>query len=239
MIGQHTFAFLQDLEKHNRDKAWFEGNRNRYEQELLLPMKSLAEAISFPMSLILPDTPVKPRLSRIYNDLRFHKDKPIYKRHMWLKIGVGQPSELWFAVGPQGWSLGCKIVGPKRNDLLDFRRNLLGNSDRWRQYIHALEMLRNGAVEIDDGFKNPLFDDIPDDIFELVQAKRVWVVQPRRSSFDAAPEAEALAGLSAMLPAYLFATTPPPKLRSRLAELNDLIIAPFEFIEPIWDAVRA
>lgn len=239
MIGPQTFQYLDDLQKHNRDRAWFDENRERYESDLLEPMKELAEALTFPISLILPDYTGKIRLSRIHTDRRFHKERPLFKRHMWLKIGVGHPSELWFAVGPEGWSLGCKVVGPKRDDLIDWRRNLLRFPDRWRRYVAALEA--NGGVEIDtsdDRYRTPLFEDIPGDLFELVQAKLLWVVQPRRREFDGPPEAEALAGLAKMLPVYFFATLPVDALAQRLEMLNEDIVAPFEFIEPVWDAVR-
>ena len=209
------------------------------ENELLNPMKQLAEALAFPLSLILPDVTTAPRLSRIYNDLRFHKEKPIYKRHMWLKAGVGKPSELWVSVGPEGWAAGCKIVGSKKNDLSNWRRNLVGNADRWRSYISALEASGGVQTPSAEGYKTPLLDNIPEDLFELVQTKLAWVMQPRRDSFEAPPEAEALAAMARLLPAYLFATVPPPQLKDRLGELNESIIAPFEFIEPVWEAVRS
>ena len=237
-IGPHTFAFLAELTQHNRDRAWFDANRERYENELLQPMKALIEALEFPLRLMLPDFSGKIRLSRIYQDLRFHKERPLFKRHMWLKIGVGMPAELWFAVGPQGWSLGCKVIGPKKADLLDWRRNLMRFQSRWRAYMKALERSGGVVVEVEEGYRTPLFENIPDDLFELVQTRHAYVEQPRRATFEGPPEAEALAGLARLLPVYFFATLPGSKLTERLEMLNEEIVAPFEFVEPVWEAVK-
>jgi len=238
-IGEQTFTFLRDLETHNRDRAWFEANRTRYEAELLLPMRELAETLAFPLSLILHDVSITPRLSRIYNDLRFHKDKPIFKRHMWLKAGVGQPAELWFAVGPEGWRVGCKVVGPKRSDLHHWRLNLVRHAERFRALLAVLHDAGGVEWEVGDGYKTAVMDGIPADLFDLVQARLAWVMQPRRTSFVQSPEADALFGIAALLPVYLFATVHPPKLLERLGELNDTIAAPYAAIEPIWEAVRS
>jgi len=70
MLTQETYDFLAELEKNN-SKVWFDENRKRYEQFVRQPIKSLAEALDDPVSLIMTEFDGKSKISRINNDIRF------------------------------------------------------------------------------------------------------------------------------------------------------------------------
>ena len=80
-IGTESFQFMKDLWDNN-NKSWFDENRKRYEKVLRNPMKELAEDLSGPISIILPEFTGKVKVSRINNDIRFSPNKPPYKEHM-------------------------------------------------------------------------------------------------------------------------------------------------------------
>src|SRR5438270_14082518 len=80
-----TFDFLKDLAKHN-DRAWFNANKERYEQDVRDPFLEFIANASVPLrkissSLVADPRPVGGSMFRIYRDVRFSKDKSPYKTH--------------------------------------------------------------------------------------------------------------------------------------------------------------
>jgi len=49
-----TFEFLRDLSANN-EKAWFDRNRDRYEEHYLAPAKAFVEAVASPLQAMAPD----------------------------------------------------------------------------------------------------------------------------------------------------------------------------------------
>ena len=78
-IPADGLAFLSELEANN-NKAWFEANRDRYEQVLLGPTQAFLAAMGDRLQAIAPgiqyDTRTDGRgtLMRIHRDTRFRKD---------------------------------------------------------------------------------------------------------------------------------------------------------------------
>jgi uncharacterized protein (TIGR02453 family) len=74
-----TFDFLKDLAKHN-DRAWFNANKERYEQDVRDPLLEFIANASVPLrkisrSLVADPRPVGGSMFRIYRDVRFSNDK--------------------------------------------------------------------------------------------------------------------------------------------------------------------
>src|SRR5258706_11700830 len=91
-----TFKFLKDLGRHNH-KEWMEANRDRYQAVLIQPFRRLLEGLA-PAVLELDsrfDTSGRTgaNFSRINRDIRFAKDKTLYKTHMYLKFSVPPPAK--------------------------------------------------------------------------------------------------------------------------------------------------
>jgi len=93
-ITRETFQFFKDLGRHNH-KAWMDANRERYQTAVVQPFRWLLEETA---SAVLKldsrfDTSGRtgPNFSRINRDIRFAKDKTLYKTHMYLKFSVPAP----------------------------------------------------------------------------------------------------------------------------------------------------
>ena len=91
---RETFQFFKDLGRHNH-KEWMEANRDRYQATLIQPFRRLLEELA-PAVLELDsrfDTSGRTgaNFSRINRDIRFAKDKTLYKTHMYLKFSVPPP----------------------------------------------------------------------------------------------------------------------------------------------------
>src|SRR5258708_11998054 len=96
VFTRETFQFFKDLGRHNR-KEWMEANRDRYQAALVQPFRRLLEELA-PAALELDsrfDTSGRTgaNFSRINRDIRFAKDKTLYKTHMYLKFSVPAPGK--------------------------------------------------------------------------------------------------------------------------------------------------
>lgn len=95
-FSAETLKFLTGL-KANNNKPWFEAHRADYETHLLAPMKSLVSDLADFMLTIDPYFEVTPAvnrtISRMNRDVRFSKDKSLYRANMWLTFK--RPRKKW------------------------------------------------------------------------------------------------------------------------------------------------
>ncbi|HUC53845.1 MAG TPA: DUF2461 family protein [Candidatus Cybelea sp.] len=125
ILTRETFKFFKDLGRHNR-KEWMEANRKRYLAALIQPFRRLLEELA-PAVLELDsrfDTSGRTgaNFSRINRDIRFAKDKTLYKTHMYLKFSVPPPAkretgQLYVGLTTDTVTAGFRIYsGGKRKD---------------------------------------------------------------------------------------------------------------------------
>lgn len=215
-------SFMAELQKNNH-KQWFDANRERYETVLRDPLKLLAKELTGPATLLLADFAGKPKISRINNDLRFHPNKPPYKQHMWVSFAAGSVADPFASVGRDGWTTGIMLGSWESEKLKYWRRNLIENFDVWKLYRESIQFEKSEQIWVGDSYKRPLFDDIPEEVSELVQAKQMVVHVKTRKRFPAEPVGWLADGLAAHMPVYLMATTPPVELVRRLSELGSTV----------------
>lgn len=235
-ITDAAIRFMVDLYENNNTE-WFDANRQRYERDLREPIKALRDELNGPVSQLVPGAPV-PKISRINQDIRFHKDKPPYKEHVWIKWIEGS-AELMAALSREGWTAVVAAHGRKKDDLAVWRRNLVTHADRWRAYAEAADMGVDVVAHTHDPYKKPLYDDIPDDLLELVQSRATYFVGPTRESFPPAPVSGFVTELARVLPVFLFVTVHPNELPDRLDQLGESVQPPDADIERIWAAVKS
>jgi uncharacterized protein (TIGR02453 family) len=96
VFTQETFRFFRDLKKNNK-KDWMDANRERYRETIVQPFRRLLEALTPALLEIDERLDLSGRtganFSRINRDIRFAKDKTIYKTQMYLKISQPAPSD--------------------------------------------------------------------------------------------------------------------------------------------------
>ncbi len=125
IIGKATFDFFRQLGKNNK-KVWMDANRERYQASLVQPMRRLLEELT-PSILHLDERfDVSGRtganFSRINRDIRFAKDKTLYKTHMYLKFQVrrshdGETGQLYVGLSADTVTAGFRIYsGGKRKE---------------------------------------------------------------------------------------------------------------------------
>lgn len=80
------YSFLDDLSANN-ERAWFQANKDRYEQHLKRPALRFIEDFAGHLGDVSPHFAAIPRVSggslfRIHRDTRFSQDKTPYKTHL-------------------------------------------------------------------------------------------------------------------------------------------------------------
>ncbi|MGH2671548.1 MAG: DUF2461 domain-containing protein, partial [Actinomycetota bacterium] len=93
-FDEETFSFLREL-KRNNDRAWFNANKQRYEESVKEPFLRFIEDVGPELrkvsrNLIADSRPVGGSLFRIYRDVRFSKDKSPYKTHVGAHFPLGK-----------------------------------------------------------------------------------------------------------------------------------------------------
>src|SRR5713226_7264917 len=96
VFTQETFRFFRDLGRNNK-KVWMDAHRERYQSAVVQPFRRLLEELA-PAVLTLDDRfdttgRTGANFSRINRDIRFAKDKTLYKTHMYLKFSVPAPGK--------------------------------------------------------------------------------------------------------------------------------------------------
>jgi uncharacterized protein (TIGR02453 family) len=86
-ITPATLRFFRNLSRHNH-KEWMDANRGRYRSDVVEPFRALLAALA-PVALKLhPDFDTSGRtgtnFSRINRDIRFARDKTLYRSQMYL-----------------------------------------------------------------------------------------------------------------------------------------------------------
>lgn len=125
IITRDTFRFFRDLARNNRT-AWMQANRERYQQCITQPLRSLCEALAPAILRLNPGIETSGRtganLSRINRDIRFAKDKTPYRAQMYVKFsapfrGEGETGQLYVGISKKTVTAGFRIYsGSKRKD---------------------------------------------------------------------------------------------------------------------------
>ena len=125
IFTEETFKFFKQL-KRNNHLDWMKAHRDQYRATVVEPFRKLCEEMA-PMVLALDsrfDTCGRTgaNFSRINRDIRFAKDKTLYKTHMYLKFSVPlqgnrESGQLYSALSVATVTAGFRIYsGAKRKE---------------------------------------------------------------------------------------------------------------------------
>ncbi len=124
-LGSKTFRFFHDLARNNRT-SWMEANRERYQEQVIAPLRSLLAALTPAVLSLDPDFDTSGKtganLSRINRDTRFAKDKRPYRSQMYLRFSrplvADDEGELYVCVNATEVTVGFRIYGGRRDSTL-------------------------------------------------------------------------------------------------------------------------
>jgi uncharacterized protein (TIGR02453 family) len=145
-IQKSTFVFLKNLARNN-DREWFNRHKDEYHM-------ALENTEAFVDALILKmnthdhiETPSgKKSLYRIYNDVRFAKDKTPYNPRFAGYLKRAKPllrGGYYFWIRPGGSRIGCGFTYPNADDLKRMRLDIFENYKDWRRILQAGKLRRD------------------------------------------------------------------------------------------------
>jgi len=137
------FQFLSGLIENN-NKPWFDEHRREYEAEVLGPVKCFVSELGPIVHMLNEDFETEPRvgrtISRINNDIRFHKNRPPYRPfiyvafpqrgHKWSNSAV-----LYAAITSKGVSLGFFPGGHKVLHTGPIQQRIKDNTRLFQRYL--------------------------------------------------------------------------------------------------------
>jgi len=178
IIQSSTFDFLKKLAKNN-NREWF----NKHKEEYLQAQQNAVEFADQLIGLMNKhdriETPSgKKSLYRIYNDVRFSKDKSPYnprfagclRRHKPLLRG----GYYWW-IKPGASRVSCGFAYPNPEDLKRIRFDIRDNFDDWNKLLRAKSIKKNfGMMEGEKVLTAPRGFDKDDPAIDLLRYKQFW-----------------------------------------------------------------
>lgn len=142
-FSQTVFKFLSELTKNN-NKPWFDEHRREYEKEVLGPIKAYVAELGPILHMLNEDIETEPRvgrtISRISNDMRFHKNRPPYRPVIY--IGFSRRGRKWWdtallytGIYPHGISIGFYPGGHRELGKGSIQEKIKRNLRPFQRYL--------------------------------------------------------------------------------------------------------
>lgn len=164
-LPKDFFAFFRELAATN-EKAWFEENKPRYRESVLMPLCTFMEAMAPRVGRISKHVVVDPRpnggsMFRIYRDVRFSKDKSPYKTHAALWVfhrdagrGVGRDAHggagFYFHIEPGASLVAAGFWMPPRPLLNVLRERIVDEQRAFERIVKAPAFVKRFTGLSDD-----------------------------------------------------------------------------------------
>lgn len=177
-IEKSTLDFLKKLSAHN-DRDWFNANKEKY-------LAAQENVVAFADHLIAAmnqhdqiETPSGKRsIYRIYNDVRFSKDKSPYNPRFAGYLKRTKPmlrGGYYWWIKPGGSRVGCGFVYPNPDDLKRIRQDISINYEDWQKMLHSKAIKSTfGAMQGDRVKTAPQGFDKTHPAIELLRYKQFW-----------------------------------------------------------------
>lgn len=135
-------AFFAELKKNNT-KEWFDLRKDHYNENIKKPAEFFADLMADDLSRIVGRA-MKPKVFRIYRDVRFSKDKTPFKTHLhmlWSPADGGPFAPIYFfGTEPGDMTVGFGLTEMKGQTLARFRAFVDHWGDQLQNAITATGM---------------------------------------------------------------------------------------------------
>lgn len=151
-ISADFFEFFIGLAQNNR-KSWFDEHRTDYEQHVKQPFHHLVASIQEQLGTPYAEQRTSELIFRINRDIRFSKNKELYKLHMAATFAPEGKKDMqhpgfYFQIGVEQCAVYMGVYNPDPATVDRIRRHLAANSGQLKKELQA-PMFRKffGAVQ--------------------------------------------------------------------------------------------
>ena len=179
-FSRETIDFLVENRIQN-SKIWFEEHRQTYNTYVLNPLRELVKALTPTMLDIDPlftvDPSVNKTIARIYRDVRFSRDKSLYRDEMWItfmrnkKFWEGLPG-YYFLFGPDGFVYGVGYYEASTESMSTYRDMIISGDKAFKAALKAYEGQKLFHLE-GDRYKRSRFPDQPEKLKIWLDLKNI------------------------------------------------------------------
>ena len=178
VIQKSTFEFLKKLAANN-NRDWFNRHKGEYESAKENMGQFIDNLISKMNSHDRIETPSgKKSLYRIYNDVRFAKDKSPYNPRFAGHLKRSKPflrGGYYYWIRPGGTHIGCGFSYPNSDDLKRIRQDIERNYTDWNKLLKSKSIQTNfGEMQGDHVKTAPRGFQIDHPAIELLRFKQFW-----------------------------------------------------------------
>jgi uncharacterized protein (TIGR02453 family) len=177
-IQRSTLLFLKRLSANN-DRDWFAANRNDYESAKENTENFIGGLIASMNKHDSIETPsAKKSLYRIYNDVRFSKDKAPYSPRFAGYLKRTKPmfrGGYYYGIRPGASRIGCGFVYPNADDLRRVRQDIDFNHEDWRKLLRTKNIIKTfGQMQGDQVRTTPRGFSADHPALDLLRYKQFW-----------------------------------------------------------------
>ncbi len=182
-FSKETLHFLAQNRIEN-SKEWFHAHKTEYQQYVISPLTYLVSQLTPAMLEIDPQFVVEPKVgktvSRIYRDIRFAKDKSLYRDSMWCVFTRSNkdfsfPPGFFFEISPRGYRLGCGYYEASTQIMEALRQTILANGKAFQDVAAWYEKQTDFAIE-GDVYKRPRYADAPAQMQTWLERRWISVI---------------------------------------------------------------
>lgn len=182
-FSPESLTFLNDV-RVNNSKEWFESHRNDYNKYLLKTFQNLVIDLSEEMLSIDDLIDVAPvinkTISRIFRDIRFSKDKSLYKNTMFLTFKRGKKEwrdapAFFFEISPQSYRYGMGYYSASKESMNVFRKMIDENQKSFEKAISFFDKQNVFTIEGEE-YKRILDSTKPTNINKWYNRKSIHLV---------------------------------------------------------------
>ena len=142
-VNPETILFLKNLYSNN-NREWFNENKDKY----LIAQSNMiqfADQLLSEMNKhdVLENESGKKSLYRIYNDVRFSKDKTPYNARFSCglkRAGKWRRGGYYLQISPGDHFLACGFFAPNKVDLTRIRQDIDVNTEEWAKILNNKEI---------------------------------------------------------------------------------------------------
>lgn len=168
------------IENRMRDsKEWYSEHKADYKRLVAEPFAEFIEKIAPIMAEVDGEIVCNPKkISRVYRDTRFTKDKSLFREHIWCMLRRQAEHEIpafYFEISPFGFEYGCGYYQISPTALEIFRNTVLTDHKLYKKAAKAIKSQDIFTLE-GDMYKRNHFPDAPKSKLPWLNRKNIFAM---------------------------------------------------------------